>query len=74
MKEKIKTFIAKVRLRIRHNRCYSEMEGKAIAVFGMCSGEYHFIYNGETKQTKAIPHKLCSICPYFRNVKEGERK
>lgn len=74
MKEKIKNFISKVILWIKCNRCYSKMEGRAIAVFGMCSGECIYIYNGETKQNKVIPQKLCSVCPYFRALKEREKE
>ena len=73
MREKIKTFIAKIKLRIKHNKCYSEMEGKTIAVFGMCSGKRHLLYIGENESI-TIPAKLCSVCPYFREVKEGEQE
>lgn len=58
----LKYLIAKIKLRIRQNRCYNAKEQCGIAVFGMCSGHYH---EGN------IPYKGCSICPYFINVKEG---
>lgn len=53
---RLKYFIALIKLRIRHNRCYKANERCGVAVFGMCKGHYH-----EGK----IPYKCCSVCPYF---------
>lgn len=60
MLDKIKRLIEKIKIRIFYNRCYSDMEGMAIAIFGMCSGSFSPIYRKEN----------CSSCPYFREVEE----
>jgi len=71
MTDKIKTLIAKIKMRIMHNRCYNEMESKGIAVFGMCSGKYHILAG--VKQEIKIPYKQCTICRYFREVADNDR-
>lgn len=58
---RLKYFIALIRLRTRHNRCYKANERCGFAVFGMCKGHYH-----EGK----IPYEGCSICPYFENIND----
>lgn len=58
---KIKTLITKIKTKIFYNRCYSRMEGLAIAVFGMCSGAYVEEYRKEK----------CSDCPYFRDLRRN---
>ena len=62
---RLKSFIAKIKLRIAHNRCYAAKERCGIAVFGMCEGYYNEGGN---------PYKGCSICPYFTAIKEVEEK
>lgn len=68
MTEKIKTFIAKIKLRTMLTKCYNEMESRGIAVFGMCSGKWHNI-----NDSYKIPCKQCTICRYFREVKSNDR-
>lgn len=64
MKETLKRIIAKIKLKIMLSKCYNEMEGKGIAVFGMCSGKWHKI-----GFSYSFPYKQCSICPHFRDVR-----
>lgn len=62
---RLKYFIAKIKLRIRHNRCYNAMERSGIAVFSMCSGHYH---------ESGIPYKGCWRCPYFVDIRSSENE
>lgn len=64
MKEVIKRILAKIKRQVKISKCYNEMEGKNIAVFGMCSGKWH-----EIGFSYSFPYKQCSICPHFRNVR-----
>ncbi len=68
MTDKLKRFIAKIKLRIMLTKCYNEMERKGIAIFGMCSGKWH-----NTKDFYEFSHKQCTICRYFREVLDNDR-
>lgn len=68
MTDRLKGFIAKIKLRIMLTKCYNEMEGEGIAVFGMCSGKWHNI-----NDFYKFPYKQCTICRYFREVADNDR-
>ena len=61
----LKHFIAKIKLRIAHNRCYNAKERCGIAVFSMCKGHYH---------EGGIPYEGCSGCPYFVDIRSSENE
>lgn len=69
MKVKNKFLIAKIKRRIAQNRCFSEMEWKNEAAFGICNGKHHVI--GDSY----IPEKMCTHCRYYwRNKIYDESK
>ena len=68
MIEKIKTFIAKIKTRIKYNLCFRDMEYKGIAVFSMCCG---IKYNDMRLPKYA---RRCITCPYFTPIDEGDEK
>lgn len=62
MTDKIKRLIYKIKTRIAYSRCYSNMEGIAVATFGMCSGAFNYEYR----------KKKCVDCPYYRVLTRDE--
>lgn len=62
----LKYFIAKIKLRIRQNKCYKARKKLCFAAGGRCRGHYH---------DSGIPYKGCSICPYFvkRSADNGKK-
>ena len=58
MLKKIKILIKNIKQKMFYSRCYNNMEGIGIAVFGMCSGALK----------PNVREEICPKCSYFRNI------
>ena len=64
MFERTKELIEKIKYRMSKEACYDEMEGRGIAVFGICNG-----VTGGDRFTDYLNYS-CVDCPYFKGLKK----